>query len=234
MKTLIIFNKNLENLKTLIKSLKDNVFGKNEIIVFDQNNKLKNIQIDAEVIGVNNLKNDLISKIKDDLNINFLIIDENKFCYDKFEINEIDDCLKNDEIFCFSLSLGKNITFCSNMNCENIFKPIEEKSGILYWDWSIHYMDFGYPLNLDGTIYRGKELFKFLKNINFENSLELENSLQIFDNYPKNIMSCYDSSKIIEVIFENKEEIINFDYNNLKIDRTKFIIESKIKNEITS
>lgn len=232
MKTLIIFNKNENNLRLLIDSLNKKIIGNNEIIVFDQNCILNTKEFNNKVIQVNNLKNDLILEIKNDSNSNFIILDENKFCYDEIEINKIDNCLINEDIFCFSLSLGKNITFCSNMNCDNIFKPSDEKDGILYWDWSVHYMDFGYPLNLDGTVYRGKELLKFLKNINFENSLELENSLQIFDNYPKNIMACFDNSKIIEVIFENKEEIVNFDFKNIKIDRTKFIIKSKITNEI--
>lgn len=231
MKTIIILNKNLNNLGLLVKSLKEKIDGQNEIIIFDQNGIIEDKYYDCKLIKVNDLKNDLISEIKNDLNCNFLILDENKLCYSDLKTIEIENCLKNDDIFCFSLSLGKNITFCSNMNCDNIFKPSEEKNGILYWDWSIHYMDFGYPLNLDGTVYRGKELLKFLKNINFQNSLELENGLQIFDNYPKNTMCCFSNSKIIEVIFENKEEIINFDYNNLKIDRTKFIIESKITNE---
>ncbi len=231
MKTIIFFNKNKENLNILIKSLNQKAIGDNQIVIFDQNNKLYTEILGCKIIKTNNLKNDLISEINENTSINYMILDENKLCYDEFRIEEIDNCLKNDEVFCFSLSLGKNITFCSNMNCDNIFKPIEEKNNLLYWDWSVHYMDFGYPLNLDGTVYRGKELLKFLKNINFENPLELENNLQIFDNYPKNIMSCFNKNKIIEVIFENKEEIINFDYNSLKIDRTKFIIESKITNE---
>ena len=78
------------------------------------------------------------------------------------------------------------------MNCNNVFLPLKKENNILYWDWSVHYLDFGYPFNLDGTVYRGKELLKFIKNINFDNSIELENSLQIFDNYPKNIMCCFD------------------------------------------
>ncbi len=227
MKTLIIFNKNEENLNLLIKSLEKNVLGNNEIIIFDQNRFLNKDNFKHKIISVNNLKDQMVSLIKEDVNSNYTIIDENKFCYDTIKIEEIDTVLKNEEIFCFSLSLGKNVTFCSNMNCDNVFIPNKEENNIIYWDWSVHYMDFGYPLNLDGTVYRGKELLKFIKNINFQNALELENNLQIFDNYPKNIMCCFYNNKFIEIIFENKKEISNFNVENLNIDRTKFLIKSE-------
>jgi len=232
MKTLIIFNKSEENINLLIKSLEKNVIGDNEIIIFDQNKLLNEDNFIHKIINVNNLKDQIVSFIKEDINSNYTIIDENKLCYDYIKTEEIDEALKNEEIFCFSLSLGKNVTHCSNMNCDNVFKPEKEENNILYWNWSVHYMDFGYPLNLDGTVFRGKELLKFLKNINFENSLELENNLQIFDNYPKETMCCFKNNKIIEIIFENKKEIINFNYKDLKIDRTKFIIKYNSTNEI--
>jgi len=234
MKILIILNKNTENLYLLLESLNKNLLGDYQVFVLDQNNLLENKEINFEIIKINNLKNDISNLISKDINDNFMIIDENKYCYDLVDINKINECLNNQEIFCFSLSLGKNITFCSNMNCDNVFLPEKEEENIIYWNWSVHYMDFGYPLNLDGTIFRGKELQKFIKNINFENSLELENNLQIFDNYPKETMCCFSNNKIIEIIFENKKEIINFNSNKLNIDRLKFIIKSENSNEVIS
>lgn len=233
MKIIILLNKNIENLKFLLESIKTKMKGKFDVIIFDLNNKIINIdEFEFKILKTSNFKNDFLTIIENEKSSNFLLLDENKYCYDEIKIDTINNCLKNEEIFCFSLSLGKNITFCSNMNCENIFIPIKEENDILFWDWSVHYMDFGYPFNLDGTIYRGKELYKFLKNINFNDTIELENNLQIFDNYPKNIMCCFNKNKIIELIFENKENITNFNIENLKIDRTKFIIKSKIADEI--
>jgi len=231
MRTLIIFNKNEENLDFLIKSLEKNLVGANEIIIFDQNNTLNRTNYKHRIINVDNLKDQILLTIKEDINSNYTIIDENKYCYDSVNLQDVNNTLKDEEIFCFSLSLGKNITFCSNMNCDNVFIPIKHENNIMFWDWSVHYMDFGYPLNLDGTIYRGKELVKFIKNINFKNSIELENNLQIFDNYPKNIMCCFENNKFIEIIFENRKEISNFILEKIKVDRTKFIIKSK-ENEV--
>lgn len=232
MKILIIFNKNQENLNLLLESLQKHILGNNEIVIFDQNNLLTNLDPIYKKITVNSLKNDIINEIELSINYNnFMIIDENKFCYDDVDIQLIDKCLEKEEIFCFGLSLGKNVTFCANLNCDNVFLPEKIEDQIVYWNWSVHYMDFGYPLNLDGTVFRKKELLKFLKNINFENSLELENNLQIFDNYPKEQMCCFEKSKIIEIIFENKSEFSIFNINDIKIDRSKFVIKSKTKNE---
>jgi len=47
-------------------------------------------------------------------------------------------------------------------------------------------------------------------------------------------MACFEQSKTIELIFENKNEIINFNFKILNIDRMKFLIKSQITNEITN
>lgn len=232
MKIIVILNKNVENLKLLLKSLSDNLLGEFETIIIDQNNLINENIENLKIIKTSNIKNEIIEILNSNLAQNFMIIDENKYCYDKVELNSINECLKNnDDVFCFSLSLGENITFCSNMNCDNVFLPEKKEKDIVFWNWSLHYMDFGYPLNLDGTVFRGKELYKLIKIISFNDSIELENSLQIFDNYPKETMCCFSNNKIIEVIFENKNEIVNFNHVDLKKDRTKYIINSKIQNE---
>lgn len=233
MKIIILLNKSLESLNLLLDSLKNNLIGNYEIIVIDQKNKLLNQKINAEIIKSSNLKNDLIQILNSAQDQNFMIIDENKFCYDKIDIQTINDCLNhNTDVFCFSLSLGENTKFCSNMNCDNVFLPEKKEDDVIFWNWSLHYMDYGYPLNLDGTVFRGKELYKFIKIINFNDSIELENSLQIFDNFPKEKMCCFSNNKIIETIFENPKEIANFNHLELVKDRTKYIIKSKIDNEI--
>lgn len=231
MKFIIILNKNTENLKLYIESIKNNLIGKYEYTILDVNNLINETDNIQNVIRESDLKKGLINIISENKSGLFTITDENKFVINKINTNEIDNILNDDKIFCLSLSLGKNITYCTNMNCDNVLIIENEKDGKIFWDWSKHYMDFGYPLNLDGTVFRGSELFKFIKNIKFTNTLELESSLQIFDNYPKNLMCAFETNKIIEVIFENKKEINNFDFKNLKIDRNKFIIKSKIINE---
>lgn len=231
MKIIIILNKNIENLKLYLDSIEKNIVGKYEYNILDINNLTNNDAQFKNVIKESDLKKSIMNIISNNQKENYIITDENKFIIENFNTDEIKNTLDNQDVFCFSLSLGKNITHCANMNCDNVLILEKEMNGKIFWDWSKHYMDFGYPLNLDGTVFRGSELYKFIKNIKFTNTLELESSLQIFDNYPKNFMCAFETNKIIEVIFENKKEISNFNFNNLIRDRSKYIIMSKNSNE---
>jgi len=226
MKILILLNKNTNSLNLLLNSLKEKIEGHYECFIFDCNSILKNTP-HQNIIFVSKLKENVIDIISKNVNNNFMIIDENKFAIDKIDVDGINNALNNEDLFCFGLSLGKNITHCSSMNCSNVFIPEREESNIVVWDWSKHYFDFGFPLNLDGTVFRGKELLKFIKNISFTNSEELENNLQIFDNYPKTLMCSYKNNKLIEVIFENDDDIKKFNKNELYTDRNKFTIMKK-------
>lgn len=228
MKFLIINNKNDESLSRLVDSLKKHVKGPWTFCTFDSTQKLEMIG-PYNITGNKNLKEWLSENLMGELDDNYCIIDENKIVIDDIDIQTIDKTMSDEEVFCFSLVLGKNITHCSNMNCDNIFKPTKEEEGVLFWDWSVHYFDFGYPLNLDGTVFRGKEIRKFIKSISFNNSMELENALQIFDNYPKNIMTAFSQNKMIEVIFEKPELFSTFNYDNLEKNRTKYQILENIK-----
>jgi hypothetical protein len=73
------------------------------------------------------------------------------------------------DIFCFSLRLGKNTTNCYTMRANNVIILLSEENGIIKWDWTKHYMDFGYPLSVDGHIFRTKEILKLSNIINFQN-----------------------------------------------------------------
>lgn len=226
MKFLIINNKNKESLNKLIESLNLNVKGEWTFDIFDASGKLERSEYPN--LGENkNLKEWILEKLSDEKDGLYTVIDENKFVIESFETQDVVEVMNDQEVFCFSLALGKNITYCANMNCDNIFKPITEDDKTVKWDWSLHYFDFGYPLNLDGTVFRGKELQKFVKSIHFENSLELENGLQIFDNYPKNLMCSFKRSKIVEIVFEKPELWSSFDKQKLEGDRIKYQILEK-------
>lgn len=226
MKALIINNKNTKSLERLIESLRANALGKLEISVFDVTGKAQKSDNFKLQLG-GELKKWLLDEISEEKDGLCMIVDENKFCLNPFDVSEIEKTMSNNEIFCFSLALGRNITFCSNMNCENILKVDSEENGIITWDWSLHYMDFGYPLNLDGTIFRTRELSKLVKSVSFDNSIELESSLQIFDNYPLTKMAAFSESKIVEIVLEKPELWSNFDKEKLEKNRIKYQILEK-------
>lgn len=226
MKTLIINNKNVKSLEKLIESIRVNALGKLEISVFDNTGKIQNTE-GFKLHSGTELKKWILDEISEEKDGLCMIIDENKFCLEPFDIASIENTMKNQDIFCFSLALGKNITFCSNMNCENILKIDSEDNGVITWDWSLHYMDFGYPLNLDGTIFRNRELSKLVKSVSFDDSIGLENGLQIFDNYPLTKMAAFSEGKIVEIVLEKPELWSRFDKDKLQKNRIKYQILEK-------
>lgn len=229
MKLLIINNRNSDALEALVKSLHENINGNFTYCTFDTTGTLPRGG-DFNVTGSGNLKEWVLSNLMGESDGLYTIIDENKIAIGPIDVGKIEEAMSDDEIFCFSLALGKNITFCSNMNCENVFIPTEDKDDTIKWDWSLHYMDFGYPLNLDGTVFRGKELSKLVRNVSFVDTLELENGLQIFDDYPKNMMAAFSEGKMIEIVFENPSLRATFDHKKLEKDRTKYQILDRHEN----
>ena len=118
--------------------------------------------------------------------------------YQTVNEQEIIDCLENDgDVFCFSLRLGKNITVCYTQNSGNVLLPLDETDSIVKWDWTLHYMDFGYPLSVDGHIFRTDDIKTLSNKVPYTNPNTFEAALQIFDNFPKIKMAAFIHSKLV-------------------------------------
>lgn len=78
----------------------------------------------------------------------------------------------------FSFRLGRNTTFCYMLSRAQ-GAPVFEKAaeGILKFDWPDAECDFGYPLEVSSSAYRGKEMLPLLKELNFKNPNTLEEAL---------------------------------------------------------
>jgi hypothetical protein len=118
--------------------------------------------------------------------------------YKPFDAESVSNSINADEdVFCFSLRLGKNTNFCYTMNTPNVFRDYTESEGAISWDWSVHYLDFGYPLSIDGHIFKTKDILKLTKKVGFTNSNTFEDALQIFESFPKNKMASFPESVLV-------------------------------------
>lgn len=118
--------------------------------------------------------------------------------YKSFDSSKIKQVMKDDEdIFCFSLRLGTNVTFCYTMDTENVLKNYEDLDDLIKWDWSVHYLDFGYPLSVDGHIFKTKDIFKLTRKVTFTNPNLFEGNLQVFDTFPKSKMASFKESVLV-------------------------------------
>jgi hypothetical protein len=96
------------------------------------------------------------------------------------------------------------------MNTPNVFRDYAESDGALSWDWSVHYLDFGYPLSVDGHIFRTKDILKLTKKVGFTNPNTFEAALQIFESFPKNKMTSFLES----VLVNTPNNIVNTSFAN--------------------
>ena len=86
-----------------------------------------------------------------------------------------------------------------------------EKDEILKWDWTVHYIDFGYPLSVDGHIFHTKDILKLTKKVAFKDPNTYEAGLQMFDYFPKQKMAAFSNS----VLVNTPNNIVNTSINNL-------------------
>ena len=158
------------------------------------------------------------------------------FTDDDIIYNVIDEkfveCLNDNDVFCFSLRLGFNVNHCYTMKCENVLVPDKQDEKYVWWNWAKSYADFGYPLSVDGHIFRTKEIKKLIKATSFFNPNTLEGNLQVFDNYPKEIMVAYKTS----VLVNSPNNIVNQTHPNRKGEKfnfsTKELNDKYLNNEI--
>jgi hypothetical protein len=160
-----------------------------------------------------NFKEDVLSSIQNTKSDYTCFFTDDDIIYRTLKEEDLTSKLKEDkDVFCFSTRLGLNTNKCYTMKCDNVIKPSFEDDNFISWDWKVHYMDFGYPLSVDGHIFRTKEILKLTKKVSFSNPNTYEASLQIFDNFPRNKMWSYkhsvlvnSPSNIVQSTFQNRK-----------------------------
>jgi len=222
---------NPKSLEILLESLKingSNIF--NNITVFysslsnlNEYDELKtHYKHNVKWIQIKDFKTQVLESLNNDYKYTCFFTDKN-ILYRKIEVsNNIFKLFEdNENLFCFSLRLGKNITECTAMNTKNILKnEIYINETFMLWNWSKHYLDFGFPLSLNGHIFRTNEILKLTKNTKFNDVDSLEEFWQNFDNFPKEMMGSYIQSCLI-----SNSNLIEY-FNEKSSDESKITFEN--------
>ena len=167
-----------------------------------------------------NFKEDLISLINlGSYNLISFFKDTNYF-FAPLPQADIEQIMSDDDIFCFSLGLGRNIKQCYSNSTNNILlNEIDNGDNTLKWNWVKHYLDFGRPLELGaGHIFHKKEIQKLFKKWQYENILGLEASFDNLDYYPKESMSSFKHNVLVDVVYKEEEgekTIQDYDFSSL-------------------
>lgn len=167
-----------------------------------------------------NFKEDLLGLIKSDYKYTTFFTDDDVL-FDEIDYQTIENSFLDEDVFCFSLRLGKNTTFCYTMNVPNQIVISKETENTVSWDWQKSWYDFGYPLSVDGHVFRTKEIAKLSKSLNFKSPNTYEGSLQIYETFPRYLMESYKHSRLVG----NPVNIVNDSHPNLNGQKYKFDIK---------
>ena len=208
----IIFSKDrASQLCLLIKSIQENAYGIFDLNViytysneefkegYDKLREFLHIQgLTINFIKETAFKQHVMSQFDQDYPYTCFFTDDDVL-FQPIDLETIENSLKNDTVMCFSLRLGINTTFCYTMGQENKLVISEETENTIIFDWQKSYMDFGYPLSVDGHVFRTKEIMKLSKALNFVNPNTYEAALQVYETFPKNMMESYKQSKLVGI-----------------------------------
>lgn len=157
-------------------------------------NELIEIYPEINFIKETNFKNDTLNQINPEVKYTVFFVDdiiwkEPFSTTDKeFKIFE-----NNSDILCLSLRINPNLNYCYPAS-QKMVLPKTYNNGIWYWRGETG--DYGYPMSLDGHIFRTKEIIPLLQKLPYKNPNSLESMLASFPlTLPK--MICYEKSKII-------------------------------------
>ncbi|MEO0272297.1 MAG: glycosyltransferase family A protein [candidate division WOR-3 bacterium] len=133
---------------------------------------------------------------------------------------KINDCISGLEIECDAVSvcllLGQNTNYCYMHDVEQKVPDMYPviSTPLLKYKWTEASHDFGYPLDISGSLYRTYVLLSLIENLSFRNPNTLESALYLNRTriqdfpwrlvYPKSICFCNPMNMVQDVFVDNR------------------------------
>ena len=111
------------------------------------------------------------------------------------DCDRIDFFINRNDVVCASLRLGKNINYCYAHKIDALPPEIDECG---MWKWKGLPGDWGYPMSVDGHIFKTSDILPKIKSIQFNGPNWLEGNLEKTP-IEKQYMMTFDRSKIINI-----------------------------------
>lgn len=168
------------------------------------------------LIEERNFKGDLINILNPSISYTMFLMDDNVFKEDfSLEDDEVKYFKSNDNIISLSLRLHPNLTYCYPARI-NMNKPklLFNKNII---NWRTETGDYGYPMSLDGNLWRTNQILNLVHNLNYNNPNSLESQMAF---RPLNIpfIMFYNKSKIINIPINKVQNFNNNVHGNISAD----------------
>ena len=181
----------------------------------------------VEYIRESNFKQNVIETIDKNKKYTVFFVDDNIFKNPFDFFDEQMEIFNNDkEILCRSLRLHKNISICYPEGKRPINQPVFSDNNTFYWMGEQG--DYGYPMSLDGHIFRTEQIYPYVVNLHYTNPNTMEGMWASRPmRQPK--MICYDKSIIVNNPC-NKVQTVNGNiHGNVNtIDLNNNFLEGKI------
>lgn len=176
---------------------------------------LKSLYSYPYFIKEENFKNNLLTLIDSKEKYTVFFVDDIIWKdYFSFKSEEFQNFENDENILALSLRVNPYLNYCYPAS-QKMTKPKSMENNIWYWKGESG--DFGYPMSLDGHIFRTKDILPLLKKINYKNPNDLEGKLSSIPiNKPK--MICFDKSKIINNAVNKVQTNNSNKYGNISAD----------------
>ena len=99
-----------------------------------------------------------------------------------------------ENVACLSLRLNPHMRYCYTLNRSQKAPKFGTNGNI--WDWRMADADYGYPMSLDGHIFRTEDILPLLEKLDYENPNTLEGQLARCP-IRRPMMMCFDKSVIV-------------------------------------
>jgi hypothetical protein len=142
-----------------------------------------------------NFKQDVIQLIDTNNPYMIFFVDDNIFKeYFDFYDKQMDIFEWDERIACRSLRLHKHLSYCYSMQ-----KPMRQPKFLdnNIFNWTEMGEDYGYPMSVDGHIFRTKDVYDFFVDMDYSSPNTLEGQLVHQRNKMGRNMICYDKSPIM-------------------------------------
>jgi len=104
-----------------------------------------------------------------------------------------------EDVLCLSLRLGRNTTRCYPYDREQAVPHFETRGRVFVWDWRRGDGDFGYPMSLDGHVFRTETIRDCLDGAEFANPNELEDALVRVRPIRRPLMAAFPESRLVSI-----------------------------------
>ncbi|HVY72271.1 MAG TPA: carbamoyltransferase C-terminal domain-containing protein, partial [Verrucomicrobiae bacterium] len=131
----------------------------------------------VEFVREQNFKADFLGLARGAENI-VLMVDDCLFIRNFVMTDTVQALNENPDSIGCSLRLGRNTTFCYPLNQPQQLPDFTGvNSGLLKHRWTAAQHDFGYPLEVSSSVYRGADLLPLLEKLDYQNPNTLEAAL---------------------------------------------------------